>query len=69
MLLQKEKKMKEKGNFGAAYVLHTLFPLLFLMQLLLCKLAVETFKHAYFDLIIEYVKFIWYKCYFNMLNS
>lgn len=52
MLLQKEKKKKEKGNFGAAYVLHTLFPLLFLMQLLLCKLAVETIKHAYFDLII-----------------
>lgn len=45
--------MKEKENLGAVYVLHTLFPLLFLMQLLLCKLAVESFKHVYFDLIIQ----------------
>lgn len=61
--------MKEKGNLGAVYVLLTLLHLLFLMQLLLCKLAVETFKHVYFDLIIQYVNYIWYKCYFNMLNS
>lgn len=61
--------MKDEGNLGAVYVLHTLFHLLFLMQLLLCKLTVETFKHAYFDLIIQYVQFISYKCYFNILNS
>lgn len=61
--------MNEKGNLGSVYALHTLLHLLFLMQLLLCKLAVETFKHVYFDLIIQYIKLIWYKRYFNMLNS
>jgi len=44
MLLEIEKKLKEKGNLEVVYVLQTLLHLLLFKQLLLCKFGVETLK-------------------------